>query len=1141
MLNFITGRAGTGKTTLIRQKIAEIIETTDQAVTVIVPEQQTVAWETALAEMLPPSANLRMEITNFTRLSNSVFREYGGLADSLVDEGVRSLLIWRAMVSVWDEMTVYNNADGREDRNISTLMQAVDELKNSGISPEDAEKALDALENQGVSDPESSKPSKNHRSNGMRRGGLKARLRDAVLVYSAYNAILHEEYIDRGDLLKKLGDKLERHPYFRGKAVFIDSFFSLTQAEERILGLIFRQTDDVWISFACPGAGESGDEIQFGEVRAFLKTAERLAARADRDVKFTHLTENLRHRDNPQLMAVERHLFHYDDDISPMPEMDDEARRVRIIRCTDRYDEAELCAALIDRLLRQGYRYSDIAVVARNIKSREGIVDAALRRHGIRCFMAESAQVSTSPAVRLVYSALMVGANNWQRKDVIRLLKTGMTPASLDDSGDMAAEVLELYTRTWNIRGRKMYNREWRMNPSGYKMELTERDQTMLRLANRAREEIVPPLEAFLTLFDDEKGKPGMADVRKICEGIVEFAEAYRVTESLGRRAQAYREIGMPADGDKAARSWDLVCEILDKIVLALAGTMLDAGKFAGLFMRVAQSMDVSSIPTGIDEVVLGSSSGVRYDAVRCVILLGSVSGEFPGTVSDEMFFDDTDRAALESVGVMLGSPDKMTKTAREYFMYYRTAASAGEELYILCPMETGELSEGAARVEKILPGSVTDYAKMPLDQVVFHRSAAEYLLSRRTDPAERGLLERLLGGDGNSAGEIPLTAEADRIEPSRTGWVKNDVRRVRMPMTQSRIESFVMCPFNYSCRYLMKLQPEVRAEIAAPDIGTFIHSILERFFGETDPAELEADPKLLEKTVDGFIGEYLRELGRTSDPDSAKQGLDGRLTYLFVRLRRHVLVFVQALAEELKQSQFRPAAFELPVGLGGTVGPDSVGMSDGITIPVDEETDVLLRGVVDRVDLYESPDGRKYVRIVDYKTGSKSFSMDDIRRGIGVQLLVYLFSVWKSGLPGIKGEELLPAGAVYFSVKPSVLSEKRMLTPDEAVEHAKSAIEKSGIVLAEEEILRAMDAELSGKYAPVKATSTGLKGLGGTVCLESVEEFGKLQSELESILCSIFEEMKAGSAAAEPVRIGDRNPCTWCEHRYICKRTLQA
>lgn len=1146
MLNFITGRAGCGKTTWIRQKIAETIAQTDQQVVVIVPEQQTVTWETRLAGLLPPSANLRLEITNFTRLSNSVFREYGGLADTLVDEGVRSLLIWRAMVSVWDEMLVYNNCDGREDRNIPTLMQAVDELKNSGISPEDAEIALMQLENlSSNSTNDSADRSKSAQRKEQRSGALTARLRDAVLVYSAYNAILHEEYIDRSDLLQKLGDKLARHPYFRGKAVFIDSFFSLTKAEERILGYIFRQTEDVCISFACPMDANQRDEIQFGEVRAFLKKAETLAARAGREVNFVQLTENHRHRDLPQLAAVERYLFNYTDDLPDAAELEATDRNVRIVRCADRYDEAELCASIVDKLVRQGYRYSEIAVVARNMKSREGIVDSALRRHGIRCFLSESTEVSASPLVRLVYSALMVGANNWQRKDMIRLLKTGMTPASLDAENPMQAEVFEIYTKTWNIRGRKMYTNEWRMNPAGYKTEITDRDRALLNLANTARENIVPPLERLLSVFEDEKRKPKLADVREIVERIVEFAEAYRVNESIKARAEAYRSIGMPADAEKVERTWDLVCEILDKMVLALDGTTLDAGKFAGLFMRVAQSLDVGTIPTGVDEVVLGSSSGVRYDAVRCVIMLGSIAGEFPGTVSDDQFFDDRDRIALESVGVTLGSPDKLTKTAREYFMYYRTAASAGEYLYILAPVENGgELSEGAARVEKILPGCASNFAELPLDEVVFHPSTAEYLLSRRTKPEERRLLEYIVGGSktDNAAihREVPMTAQRDFVQPVHTGWVKfgdsTEGKRMRMPMTQSKIESFVMCPFNYSCKYLMKIQPEPRAEIAAPDIGTFIHSVLERFFGEISSKELEklyrneGDDRILEDLVDGFIGDYLRDLASTSNP-TAEKSLDGRLTYLFVRLRRHVLVFVRALVDELRQSKFRPVAFELPVGVNEYA-------EDAVNIQMDDGGEVQLRGVVDRVDLYESEDGRRYIRIVDYKTGSKSFSLDEVRRGIGVQLLIYLFSVWRTGLPGLERRDVLPAGAVYFSVKPAVVSDKRMPTEEEAVEKAKSSIEKSGIVLGEEEIVRAMDAEISGKFAPIKATSAGFKGLNGTVCLPTVEEFGKLQTELESILCKIFEEMKTGKASAEPVRIGDRNPCDWCSNRYICKRT---
>ena len=148
MLHFIIGRPGCGKTRRIREEIIREIAETDRPVVVLVPEQQTVMWETAMARLLPPSANLRMEITNFTRLANSVFREYGGLSDTVIDEGSRILILWRAMLSVWDELEVYRTPDtknGREDRNLPRLMRAVDDFKAAGITPAQAEEALDAL------------------------------------------------------------------------------------------------------------------------------------------------------------------------------------------------------------------------------------------------------------------------------------------------------------------------------------------------------------------------------------------------------------------------------------------------------------------------------------------------------------------------------------------------------------------------------------------------------------------------------------------------------------------------------------------------------------------------------------------------------------------------------------------------------------------------------------------------------------------------------------------------------------------------------------------------------------------------------------------------------------------------------------
>lgn len=1145
MLNYITGRSGTGKSATVVERIRTTIADTDRPVVLIVPEQQTVVWETRIAESLPESAYLRLEITNFTRLANSVFRTYGGLADTVIDEGSRSLIVWRAMLSVWNGMSVYNKtAGGREDRNIPHLLRALDELKGSGIDPATAEVALEKL------DPNDE--------------SLSARLRDAVLVYAAYNSLLHEEYIDRGDLLENLARLLQDHPYFQGKSVFIDSFFSLTRAEERILEQIIRQSDDVTVTFACP-ANPSDDELQFGEVREFYKTALRLAARAGRDVNRISLDTNYRHSPNSALAAVERFLFDYGTTTSlPDPLSLANRENVEILRCADWYDEAEACAALIDRLVREGYRYGDIAVVARDIKKREGILDTALRNHGIRCFISEPGDVSSSPAVRLILSALGVQASGWMRRDLIRMMKTGLTP--LDE---IESDVFELYTDTWNIRGKRMYTSDepWSMNPDGYKTERTPRADITLQIANRAREKLIPPLARLLSVFDSD-GKTTPADVRNICEAIVYFAEDIDLEAALARTADEYRSRGMLAEAEKIGAGWHSVCEILDRMVAMLDGVTLDAGRFSGLFSRVAASMDVGTIPTGIDEVVLGSSSGVRFDEVKCVLLLGSVEGEFPGAPSDDgTFFSDSDRVRLESIGLDIATPDLKLRTAREYFMYYRTAAAATEKLYILAPVpgETS-LSEGATRIAALLGDDrVTSFGAKKLEDVLYHPASADYLLARRNRPgAEHDFLETLAKETNSGLTNVPLTAAHDVvIHPSHAPAepVENckdfPGRRPRLNLTQTRIEKFIDCPFLYWCQYKMKLKDTAKAKLSTPDVGVFVHEILEKFFRDLpsgfDPAAVSREE--IEHRADACIADYLRRLAkqsgmwdlirlRSDDADTASvtsaelkkivpEGIqmDARLEYLFLRLRRSVLVFLEAILREIAQSGFIPAAFELPIG----TAPEDPQNVTPVRFVTEDGFEVVLRGVADRVDIYRQPDGTSYVRVVDYKTGAKTFSLEDVRQGIGVQLLIYLFSVWKSGIPGIANPgELLPAGAVYFSARPGQGRSERPLSPEEARELVIHSITRSGIFLEDEDVLDAMDHGLTGEYLPVTKDKNG--NIKSSATLATLEEFGQLYRELSDTISGIATEIASGIAHAAPKMRGGRLPCEYCSHRMICR-----
>lgn len=1087
----------------------ELLDNTDMEATLIVPEQQTVVWETKIAELLPDEQLLRVEVTNFTRLANAVFREYGGLAANRCDDGGRTLILWRAMLSVWDGLTVYNRGlDGREDKNLPTLTAAVGEMKQNGVTPLALEEAAYRLEQQ---DGESE---------------LTRRLYDLSLIYSAYEELLHEEYCDRHDVMNALCEALEGAGggYFDGKVCFVDSFFSLTVQQKRIVRSIMKRASEVDVTFSCDP--EDAGEIQFGEVRAYFDSMTRIAgeilSEQNAELSVIRLKKDLRHAEGSMLSQVEKRLFSFSDapdaeSVRSQTEEENPAEKmasdsVRVIRCADRYEEAELCASIIEKLTREGSRYADIAVVARNMAARSGVVDTALRRHGIPCFISERSALAQNPAVRLFVSLLDVQSNGWQRRDVVRLLKTGLTPLA-----DYECDLFEEYVATWNIRGRRLFaeEEEWSMNPEGYRREVGAWAEKTLTIVNEARRKLVPPILNFCRIFDKKEGSAipdNQASVRDICAGLVQYALETEMYSSLMKTARELASDGYAREAEQTRQIWGAICAALDKMVLILGDMPLDAGRFCGLFTGVYGSMDVGTIPTGMDEVVLGSSDGVRFREVEHMIILGSVEGEFPGTAEDAGFFCDADKLKLANVGISL-SNDTELRTAQEYFMYYRTACLAKKSLTALAPTSEGELSQGAARLRAIFGDEiVSDYGDTPVRERMYHPSSADYAVAYETG-ATRRLLERLSAERSGGARFASIGVGVSEERVSRE--VLDRLFGGRITLSQSKLDRYVNCPFAYWCRYVMNLRESPKAEIAAPDVGVFVHGALEQFFIATAGMDYPLSRERTEQIADGIIRDYVESLGGKS--------LNGRLRYLFVRLRRNVLCFLEAIMEELAQSEFVPVAFELPIGIREE-GKPSV---DALSFRLDDGSEILLRGVADRVDLYrDGESGRAYVRVVDYKTGAKTFSMEDIRLGLNAQLLVYLFSLWKGNCAEIFGEaKVYPAGAAYYSARPGDLSSERMLSEEEARELVKANVKRTGIFLADEGVLNAMNG--TGNYFPVKKMKD----------LVTMEEFGKLYGELEKTIVRIGAEIRDGVATAAPLARNGKSPCEYCSHYPICRR----
>jgi len=275
---------------------------------------------------------------------------------------------------------------------------------------------------------------------------------------------------------------------------------------------------------------------------------------------------------------------------------------------------------------------------------------------------------------------------------------------------------------------------------------------------------------------------------------------------------------------------------------------------------------------------------------------------------------------------------------------------------------------------------------------------------------------------------------------------------------------------------------------------------------------------------TDHYVAEYTRlRLGDMAEKTE-------RFHYLFRRLMRDTYQVVEDMAEELRRSDFVPLAFEL--NFGGDGG--RTGLSAPIIPAVElraEGIDLTLRGAVDRVDgwLHE---GKLYLRVVDYKTGQKAFSLSDVWYGVGVQMLLYLFALTHLGGTQFGDWPLEPGGVLYAPARDAIVSASKTATDEEIAKERRKALARSGLIICDPELIAAMERSDQPQFIPVKF---GKDGVPEGDSLVTAEELGRLGRHIDSTLLALGREIRAGAVAPLPLGGSVGSPCDYCDYRRAC------
>ncbi|MBR4034320.1 MAG: PD-(D/E)XK nuclease family protein, partial [Clostridia bacterium] len=603
--------------------------------------------------------------------------------------------------------------------------------------------------------------------------------------------------------------------------------------------------------------------------------------------------------------------------------------------------------------------------------------------------------------------------------------------------------------------------------------------------------------------------------------------------------AVAARAEGRIRDAEELSRLWDTLVDAIDALSAAIGDASVNTESYPQLLKLLFREINIARIPSSADAVLVGSADMLRVSGVKTVYLFGVNEGEFPAAVTDDSIFSDADKRVLASHDLPL-KPDLDIRSSRELFAFLRAFTAASEAVSLVAfrfdaAMKPLRPSRVCEEIAGLLGDAVkrTDVDALSPDALLYglEASSDRYAVLKDT-PVGEPLREALLSDE--TAKRKVLVSEGKVTDPDCrvTERVMSQLYGESFTLTQTKLETYVKCPFQYFCRFVLRLDDDAPATFDFRNVGSFVHSALENLFrllSDEGKTLRDISREELSSYADRVTEEAVRALAAEGDATTA------RIRHLMKSIRRRILVIMEDLYDEFSESEFVPRFFEMQLSAEDGPSPVTYTLPDGTTL--------VLRGTVDRVDAYKK-DGKLYLRVVDYKTGTKRFSVDDIERGINLQLLVYLFSLWKNTRESFRkrlgvseGEEVLPAGMLYMMASTADITLPAPLSPDEVREAAKRRLTRSGLLLNDAELLSAMDKELSGRYIPVTLTKKGEISKSSLQSLATLDEMGKLATRLDEIISEIGTEIKGGKADAAPQRDKKQNPCEYCEMKKICRK----
>ena len=1091
-LQFVLGASGTGKTTYLYETVTRLAAGhPDTTYYFIVPEQFTLATQKALVQCNPAGGIFNIDVLSLARLAHKVFEELGREQRKVLKDIGKSMLVKRVLSECRDELLLFSSNAGQ----------------NGFV--EEAKSLLSELFQYGIGEAELQEMMEYHKDDEQ----LVKKLSDVLLLVRKFKELLGTDYMTSEGIYDALAECIEDSRRLKNCVIVLEDFTGFTPSQYGLLKKLFRLAKTVYVSVTitkdAAGAPKSTQDL-FSMSRETMNRLTRLADEARCEVLPPVLAgeQDFRHKEGSALHHLWGNLFRY-----PVRVFDDSSKKnsaekaITLFAGSDARAECRYAVTKMLQLIQQeGYRYKDIAVIVSDINRYGELMLQELETAGIPGFLDYKKNMAENSFAEYLKAVLHLAEAGMHTEGVISYVKNALAGWEKEEVFD-----LENYCLAFGIKGYQ-FEKEWKRTNRTY-------TEASLEKINASRVRVLSEIKPLLSAFEDSN-----ATVEDYTRALFYFLKEHGLEQRLKEREEEFTAKGDRLRAREYAQVYRVVLELFDQLVELLGKEKITPKEYRELVETGLREAKVGLIPTGSEQVVIGDMERTRLKEIKALFFLGVNDGKVPAVSGNQGILSDRDRKELSGENFEL-APDPVTRMNHGQFYLYMNLTKPSEKL-VLTYAAVGE--DGKAIRTSYLIGKIKALFPTLTIRTDYDCAAEALIQNDRGHQAFLASLREFAAGEAEEsfgelyrfhAGILPKE-ELDRIirqavmlaeQEQLTPETAKNLYGNQIVGSVTRMEQYARCAFSHFLKYGLCLEERQEYRLQAPDIGNLYHDGLKRFGNELlamGKRWQEISDREREILAERVAKEAVENYATDIFASSAKN------RYLTKQMERVLKKTLDILTKQLSGSEFSPAAFEQSF--------------------FHTDRNLSLHGVIDRVDVCETENG-KLVKIVDYKSGNKDFSMEELYYGLSMQLAVYMTAVLREK----ENKDASPAAMFFYHVDDPIVEKSG--NPEEAVLKKQRV---KGLINSKADVVRKLDnsfADAAGGLAasvksvkiPAETDKEGKLSKRSKVAEEAM--FTAISDYVYDKLKSETEEILSGTAEIAPYKCKKKTGCDYCSYADVC------